>query len=161
MTTENNKLTMQRFTEFINTASEKLAAEIDKPQPLHVSDIDGSRRLTPEEEDNKRQAAAEMQEWKLKTTVELQYVQDDYHRRILGEKTAGLENALKWAKSDEAWLKEFGIGALEPIDSPMAAALLLRIANAKDSSLAQDARNALDRRAQARLAPPPTSGVVK
>lgn len=132
-----------------------------KPQPLHVKDIDGSRRLTPEEEDNKRRGAADLQEWKFEAMVELQYVQDDYHRRILGEKTAGLENALKWAKSDEAWLREFGIGALEPIDSPTAAAELLRTANSKDSSLAEDARNALNRRAQARLAPPPTGGVVK
>src|SRR3982751_3442762 len=31
MTTENNKLTMQRFTEFINSASEKLAAELISP----------------------------------------------------------------------------------------------------------------------------------
>lgn len=136
-------------------------ASLDKPQPLHVSDINGSKRLTPEEEDNKRRAAAELQEWKHKGTVELQYVQDDYHRRILGEKTAGLENALKWARSDETWLKEFGVGALEPIDSTTAAAELLRIANSKDFSLAEDARNALSRRAHARLAPPSTGGVVK
>ena len=37
MTTENNKLTMQRFTEFINTASEKLAAELISPNAVfHV-----------------------------------------------------------------------------------------------------------------------------
>src|SRR4249920_2708651 len=37
MTTENNKLTMQRFTEFINTASEKLAAELISPNAaFHV-----------------------------------------------------------------------------------------------------------------------------
>ena len=37
MTTENNKLTMQRFTEFINTASEKLAAELISPNSVfHV-----------------------------------------------------------------------------------------------------------------------------
>src|SRR6185369_10085202 len=37
MTTENNKLSMQRFTEFINTASEKLAAELISPDAIfHV-----------------------------------------------------------------------------------------------------------------------------
>src|SRR6185503_7558435 len=37
MTTENNKLTMQRFTEFINTASEKLAEELISPNAIfHV-----------------------------------------------------------------------------------------------------------------------------
>src|SRR5580658_9603182 len=37
MTPENNKLTMQRFTEFINTASEKLAAELISPDAIfHV-----------------------------------------------------------------------------------------------------------------------------
>src|SRR5260370_28763834 len=37
MTTEKNKLTMQRFTEFINTASEKLAAELVSPDAVfHV-----------------------------------------------------------------------------------------------------------------------------
>jgi steroid delta-isomerase-like uncharacterized protein len=37
MTSENNKLLMQRFTEFINTASEKLAAELIAPKAIfHV-----------------------------------------------------------------------------------------------------------------------------
>ena len=37
MTTENNKLTMLRFTEFINSASEKLAAELISPNAVfHV-----------------------------------------------------------------------------------------------------------------------------
>ena len=36
MTTENNKLTMQRFTEFINTASEKLAAELISPSAIFL-----------------------------------------------------------------------------------------------------------------------------
>jgi hypothetical protein len=31
MTTENNKLTMRRFTEFINTASEEMAGELISP----------------------------------------------------------------------------------------------------------------------------------
>ena len=91
----------------------------------------------------------------MKAAAELQYVQDDYHRRVLGEKTAGLDNALKWARSDDEWLREFGVQALEPIDSPTAASELLRIANSGDSSIAEDARNALERRAQARLAAPP------
>jgi hypothetical protein len=61
--------------------------------------------------------------------VELQYIQDDYDRRVLGEKTAGLDNALTWARSDDEGLREFGVQALEPIDSSIAAAELLRIAN--------------------------------
>lgn len=142
-------------------AIEGMIANIDRPQPLHLSDLDGNKRITPDEEENNRQAALSNQKLKLRAAVELQYVQDDYHRRILGEKTAGLENALKWARSDDEGLREFGIKALEPIDSPAAAAELLRIANTKDSALAEDAHNALNRRAQARLAPPPMAGAVK
>ncbi len=140
---------------------EAMIANMDRPQPVHLSDLDGNKRLSSDEEQNGRQAALANDRWKLKATVELQYVQDDYHRRILGEKAAGLENALKWAKSDDEGLRAFGVKALEPIDSPTAASELLRIANSKDSSLAEDARNALNRRTQARLAPPPTGGVAK
>jgi hypothetical protein len=135
---------------------EENIASMDKPQPLHVSDIDGSKRLTPDAQENNPQEILRTQEWKVKAAAERQYVQDDYHRRVLGEKTAGLENALKWARADDAWLKGFGVKALEPIDSPVAAAELSMIANSGDSSLAEDARNALIRRAQARLAAPPT-----
>ena len=51
------------------------------------------------------QAALSNQRFKIMATVELQYVQDDYHRRVLGEKTAGLDNALKWARSDDRGAK--------------------------------------------------------
>jgi hypothetical protein len=136
-------------------------ALIEKPKPIRVSDIAGSRKATTEKEEEERRADAEVQEWKDKATVEIQFVQDDYHRRVLGERIAGLENALKWARSDELWLRAFGVDALEPIDSPIAAAELLRIATSKDTAIAEDAGNALLRRAQARLAPPPVSGVVK
>ena len=45
MTIENNKLTMQRFTEFINTASEKLAAELISPDAIfHVPGRDEPMR---------------------------------------------------------------------------------------------------------------------
>src|SRR5262249_23708706 len=86
--------------------------------------------------------------------IELQYVQDDYHRRVLGERTAGLDNALKWARSDDEGLREFGVKALEPIHSSTAAAELLRIANTGQpggpgrASASDDARNALLRRAE-------------
>jgi len=99
--------------------------------------------------------------------IELQYVQDDYHRRVLGERTAGLDNALKWARSDDEALREFGVKALEPVDSSVAAAELLRIANTGQpggpghASASDDARNALLRRAQKRLAPPPANGAKK
>jgi hypothetical protein len=142
-------------------AIEVMIANMDKPQPLHLSDLEGNKRVSADEEQNNRQAALANDRWKLKATVELQYVQDDYRRRILGEKTAGLENALKWVRSDDQGLREFGVKALEPIDSPTAAAELLRIANSKDSELAENARNALNRRVQARLAPPPPGGAVK
>jgi hypothetical protein len=93
-----------------------------------------------------------------------QYVQDDYHRRVLGERTAGLDNALKWARSGDEGLREFGVKAQELIDSSIAAAELLRIANTGQpggpgrASASDDARNALLRRAQKRLAPPPANG---
>ena len=116
---------------------------------------------------DKSQPALSNQRFKLIATVELQYVQDDYHRRVLGEKTAGLDNALKWARSDDEGLREFGVKALEPIDSSTAAAELLRIANTGQPggpgrvSASDDARNALLRRAQKKLAPPPANGARK
>jgi hypothetical protein len=45
MTTENNRLTMQRFTGFINTASEKLAGELISPNVIfHVPGCSESMR---------------------------------------------------------------------------------------------------------------------
>lgn len=50
--------------------------------------------------------------------AQLQFVEDDYHRRVLGERTVGIENARRWSQSDDPNLIEIGITALEEIDSP-------------------------------------------
>jgi hypothetical protein len=136
-------------------AVEAEIARIDRPQPLNLSDLDAGKHRTPAEEESERRAATANERFMLMSSAELQYVQDDYRRRILGEKTAGEDNALKWSRSEHESLREFGVDALEPIDSPAAAAELLRIANSQDSPLAERARNALNRRAQAHLALPP------
>ena len=76
-------------------------------------------------------------------------------------------NALKWARSDDEGPREFGVKALEPIDNSTAAAELLRIANSGQpggpgrASASDDARNALLRRAQKKLASPPANGAKK
>jgi len=76
-------------------------------------------------------------------------------------------NALKWARSDDEGPREFGVKALEPIDNSTAAAELLRIGNSGEpggperASASDDARNALLRRAQKKLASPPANGAKK
>ena len=127
--------------------------------------MEADRKAIEAEIANVDRSPAVLSNQELKT--ELQYVQDDYHRRVLGERTAGLDNALKWARSNDEGLREFGVKALEPIDSSIAAAELLRIANTGQpggtgrASASDDARNALLRRAQKKLTPPPANGAQK
>ena len=46
-----------------------------------------------------------------------EFVQDDYRRRILGEKAAGLDNALRWARDGDPEIRDFATGVLEKIDT--------------------------------------------
>ena len=61
-------------------------------------------------------------------------------------------------------LREFGVKALEPIDSSTAASGTIAHRNSGEpggpglASASDDARNALLRRAQKKLAPPPANG---
>ncbi len=89
-----------------------------------------------------------------KVIVELQYVQDEYHRRVLREKTAGLDNALRWARSDDPAIQQFAIQVLEPIDSSLAAAELDRLAHSPNATTAKRARDSLDNRRENGLDPP-------
>ena len=136
--------------------AEEIAVQ-SKPRPIRVSDLDGSRTPNAAEEAARREGELEMKHWQIKSAAEMQYVQDDYHRRVLGEKTGGLENALKWARSEDPDIQRFGVQALEPIDSPAAAAELLRIARTGASQIAEDASHALQRRLEVHLAAPPQS----
>jgi hypothetical protein len=131
---------------------EKTFKFLNAPKPIRAQDSD--RRPTIEEETALRQYEAHETKWKAKATAELQYVQDEYHRRVLGEKTAGLENALRWAESDELEIKRFGIAVLELIESPLAAAAIQKLASSPDTSISERARMALDRRAEKGLPPP-------
>ena len=100
------------------------------------------------------ESASSNRRLKLMTSVELQYVEDDYHRRILGERRAGLDNALKWARSADQGLREFGCQGAGTHRSLDCAAELVRIARSgapggpSRSSAADDARNALLRRTE-------------
>jgi len=105
---------------------------IERPDPLYLKDLDGGKDETsPEEEPH--------QVFKLWASVELQYVRGDYHRRILGEKTAGLENAVKWARCSGGTIWDRKLS--------------------RNRKVAERARNALLRRAQAELASPPPNGI--
>jgi hypothetical protein len=124
------------------------------PEP----DADASRERTVAEEAAARQMALLVKSRAAKAKAELQFVQDDYRRRILGVKAAGLENALQWARDEDPEIRDFATGVLEKIDTPEAAAELERLGRASNPSLAQAARHALYRRTgkEAYLDSPPS-----
>ena len=119
---------------------------------------DTNRERTVAEEAEAHRMALRVKSRAVKAKAELQFVQDDYRRRILGEKAAGLDNALRWARDGDPEIRDFATGVLEKIDTPEAAAELERLAGASDPSLAQSARGALYRRTgkEAYLDPPPS-----
>ena len=119
---------------------------------------EASPRLTVAEEADAHRMALRVKSRAAKAKAEMQFVQDDYRRRILGEKAAGLENALRWARDPDPEVRQFATGVLEKIDTPAAAAELERLAGASDATLAQSARGALYRRTgkETYLDPPPS-----
>jgi hypothetical protein len=135
---------------FQNHILPKMAADrAEMLQLINSREEAGSDGLqTVQQKAESRSERLERKTWVAKAMAELQYVEDDYHRRVVGDKAAGLESALSWARSDDPEIRRFAVEALEPIESRIAAAELKRLANSPDSRTAENARRALGRRAE-------------
>jgi hypothetical protein len=70
-----------------------------------------------------------------------QYAYDDYRRRVLGERDAGLEDAISWAQSDYAG--GLGLQALAHIPNAIAEVKLIEATKSKNPQLAEQASGLL------------------
>jgi hypothetical protein len=77
-----------------------------------------------------------------------QYAYDDYRRRVLGEKEAGLDNAIRWLKSEST--RDRALQALIYIADPRADSELVAATESKDSQFAEQAQTSLDLKHQLR-----------
>jgi hypothetical protein len=77
-----------------------------------------------------------------------QYAYDDYLRRVLGQKSAGLEEALQWVASNDPDLRQRGFQTLARIPDPAAGSKLVELARSQDKSLAETAKSYLELRAK-------------
>ena len=77
-----------------------------------------------------------------------QYAYDDYRRRVLGEKYAGLDNAIRWLESDDT--RDLALQALARIPDLRADAKLLEAARSKNAQLAEQAKGFLELRRELR-----------
>ena len=78
--------------------------------------------------------------------AEIEYVRLKFQRLILGEKNAGLEQALAWAESKDGTLQSMGIWSLAEMPAPEAEQQLKKFA--ASPNLADVAKGALARRAR-------------
>ncbi len=78
--------------------------------------------------------------------AEIEYVRLKFQRVILGEKNAGLDQTLAWARSDNATLRIMGISSLAEIPAPEAEQELNKLA--RSPNFADSAKGALARRAR-------------
>jgi hypothetical protein len=78
--------------------------------------------------------------------AEIEYVRLKFQRAILGEKNAGLEQALSWVESKDATLQSMGIWSLAEMPSPAAGEELTELASSPN--FAGSAKAALARRAR-------------
>lgn len=76
----------------------------------------------------------------------ISYVNDDYRRRVLGEESAGVENAIRWAHSPDPEIREFAIDVLEHIDHPSALSELKRLAASGDQKTRERVADVLELR---------------
>jgi hypothetical protein len=80
--------------------------------------------------------------------VGVQYAYDDYLRRVVGQRSAGLENALQWVGSDDFEIRGLGFYSLERIPDAAAEAKLEEIAKSSKRELAEQAAAFLRSRAE-------------
>jgi len=78
--------------------------------------------------------------------AEIEYVRLKFQRLILGEKNAGLEQALAWAESKDGTLQSMGIWSLAEMPAPEAEQELNKLA--RSPNFADSAKAALARRAR-------------
>lgn len=76
--------------------------------------------------------------------------QDDYRRRILKQRTAGLENARVWVRSANRRLQDYALQTLSQIDDPAADALLSETSKSDDEHMAMAAKRELEIRENVR-----------
>lgn len=69
------------------------------------------------------------------------YAYNDYRRRVLGEKDAGLEDAIRWSESDNEW--RLGLEALAHIPSPLAETRIVEATRSQNSQIAEWAKGRL------------------
>jgi hypothetical protein len=77
-----------------------------------------------------------------------QYAYDDYLRRVLAARSAGVEDALQWLSSKDPHIRELGFQALARIPDPAAGSKLAELARSQDKNLAQTAKSYLELRAK-------------
>jgi hypothetical protein len=78
--------------------------------------------------------------------VRIEYVQLKYLRIILGEKTAGLKEAVFWSKTNEPEIQKTAIKALSEISDPVADETLRELTRSENSSVSQLAERALEQK---------------
>ena len=78
------------------------------------------------------------------TAAAAQYAYDDYRRRVLGEKDAGLEDAIRWLQSEYA--ASLGLEALARIPNAVAEMKLIEAIKSKNPQLAERASGLLELR---------------
>jgi hypothetical protein len=87
-------------------------------------------------------------EQQARARVGAQYAYDDCLRRVLGQRSAGMENALHWDGSDDFEIRGLGFYSLERIPDAAAEAKLEEIAKSSKRELAEQAAGFLRSRAE-------------
>jgi hypothetical protein len=75
--------------------------------------------------------------------ADIEFIQLKYHRRILGEKKAGLEQALLWARSPESDAQMLAVGTLREIDDPGSIQGLKQLTSSRYQGVCRSAVDAL------------------
>ena len=81
--------------------------------------------------------------WRERVVPRLQYV-EFRAKRVLGEKAAGLDEAIKWSRSEDSGFQRMALDLLKDYPSrPGAKEALERLAESKDGFISMMARQAL------------------
>lgn len=71
------------------------------------------------------------------------FTQLKYHRKILGETKAGLQEATRWAESSDARLQEMAISTLREINDPASISVLKKLTSSKYQGVCREAVTAI------------------